>query len=64
MRIACVQFQVRVPLRTDERSAAAIERNAGNEYLLTYLDAETLIGRQTGSGGTFIFRRAPDTTVL
>jgi hypothetical protein len=27
-------------------------------YLLSYLDETTLIGRASGSGGTFIFERA------
>ena len=35
-----------------------LERQFGSEYLLTYLDENTLIGSQTGTGGTFIFERA------
>jgi len=35
-----------------------LERQFGSEYLLTYLDEDTLIGSQTGTGGTFIFERA------
>ena len=35
----------------------ALEREAGSEYLITYLDADTLIGRQTGTGGLFVLTR-------
>lgn len=62
--LALKEFQIRIPLRSSERSSAAIEGNVGNEFLLTYLDADMLIGRQTGSGGSIIFRRAPDTQQL
>ena len=64
MWCAAVQFQLRIPLRSPQRSSAAIENNVGNEYLLTYLDTDMLIGRQTGSGGSFIFKRAADTETL
>jgi hypothetical protein len=31
--------------------ADAVEREAGSEYLITFLDGDMLIGRQTGAGG-------------
>jgi len=34
-----------------------LERNFGSDYLLTFLDDEMLIGRQTAAGGSFIFLR-------
>ena len=57
-----MQFKLTVPLRrglpTAMRDRAdRLARNVGSEYLLTFLDEEILIGRQTGSGGTFIFER-------
>ena len=46
-----------VPLRSNRLAKAlqpvtdALEREAGSEYLITFLDGDTLIGRQTGAGG-------------
>lgn len=61
--LCAVQFKLRVPLQGQlptalQDSARGITKNVGAEYLLTYLDDDTLIGRQTGPGGTFIFERA------
>jgi len=53
-----------VPLRDNPLARALqpvrdeLERAAGSEYLITYLDADTLVGRQTGTGGLFVFFRA------
>ena len=33
--------------------------SGGMAYQLTYLDEDTLIGRASGSGGSFIFERVP-----
>ena len=57
-----VQFKLTIPLRRGlptalQDRADRLARNVGSEYLLTYLDEEILIGRQTGSGGSFIFER-------
>lgn len=46
--------------RTQKRkSIAAARRAAGAQYLISYADAATLIGRQTGvgGGGLFVFER-------
>ena len=34
-----------------------LERQAGSEYLITFLDKHVLVGRQTGPGGLFVFWR-------
>jgi len=57
-----LQFNFSVPLRRSlptalQESAERLARGVGSEYLLTYLDEDTLIGRQTGTGGTFIFEK-------
>ncbi len=57
-----MQFNVRVPLRNALPAPLAdvnerVTRRIGSEYLLTYLDDDTLVGRQTGPGGSFIFQR-------
>lgn len=57
-----VQFRLTVPLRRAlptelQDRAERLSQNVGSEYLLTYLDEDMLIGRQTGSGGTFIFEK-------
>lgn len=56
------QFKLSVPLRNALPAPLAdanerVTRSVGSEYLLTYLDSDTLVGRQTGPGGTFIFSR-------
>ena len=59
-----LQFQFRVQLRTPGNSSSeALRQSFGSDYLFTYLDQDMLIGRQTGSGGVFIFQRAPDNEV-
>jgi hypothetical protein len=60
--LAIKEFSVNVPLRRGlptglQQNADRLVRNVGSEYLLTYLDDEILIGRQTGTGGTFIFEK-------
>ena len=57
------EAEVFVPLRAGlpralNSASSNLERTFGSEYLLTYLDEDTLIGSQTGTGGTFIFERA------
>lgn len=61
--LAIKEFSFNVPLRRGlptalQQSAERLAQNAGSEYLLTYLDEDTLIGRQTGTGGTFVFEKA------
>ena len=56
------QFRLAVPLRPEMPAAlqgvgASLERNFGSDYLLTFLDDEMLIGRQTAAGGSFVFLR-------
>jgi len=56
------QFRLAVPLRPELPAAlqgvgGGLERNFGSDYLLTFLDDEMLIGRQTAAGGSFIFLR-------
>ncbi|EIE26014.1 hypothetical protein COCSUDRAFT_61007 [Coccomyxa subellipsoidea C-169] len=60
--LALREAEVFVPLRARlpalfQSASTSLERNFGSDYLLTYLDDDTLIGSQTGSGGTFIFVR-------
>ena len=60
--LAVAEAGVTVPLRGALPRALqpvrdALEREAGSEYLITYLDGDTLIGRQTGTGGLFVFFR-------
>lgn len=62
---AFAQFRLAVPLRPElpvalQNVGARLERNFGSDYLLTFLDDEMLIGRQTGSGGSFVFLRDPE----
>jgi hypothetical protein len=61
--LALREAEVFVPLRVGlprayNSASSNLERTFGSEYLLTYLDEDTLIGSQTGTGGTFIFERA------
>jgi hypothetical protein len=62
--LAVSEARVAVPLRDNPLARALqpvrdeLERAAGSEYLITYLDADTLVGRQTGTGGLFVFFRA------
>ena len=61
------QLDVGVPLRNALPAplrawGERLERQAGSEYLITFLDGDTLIGRQTGPGGLFVFWREPDAT--
>ena len=56
------QFRLVVPLRPELPAAlqsigANLERNFGSDYLLTFMDNEMLIGRQTAAGGSFVFLR-------
>ena len=56
------QFRLAVPLRPELPAAlqgvgANLERNFGSDYLLTFMDEEMLIGRQTAAGGSFVFLR-------
>ncbi|KAK9809476.1 hypothetical protein WJX73_001462 [Symbiochloris irregularis] len=62
--LALEEFQFRIPLRSPEGSSRSIQSNAGNEFLLTFLDADMLVGRQSFSGGSIIFRKASDTQTL
>ena len=62
MSCAWPQFRLSVPLRPElptalQSASASLERNFGSDYLLTFLDDEMLIGRQTAAGGSFIFLR-------
>lgn len=50
-----LQFKLRVPFRSAQQVAAG--RAVGAGYLLTYLDEDMLIGRASGTAGTFIFTR-------
>ena len=58
---AALQFQVSIPLRSElpalREAADRTSRSFGSDYLLSFLDKEMLVGRQTGSGGTFVFVR-------
>ena len=69
---ACLQFKLRIPLRSAEQIRRAVLGEGGGEgggaggaagrgatanYLLTFIDDSMLIGRATGTGGTFIFQR-------
>ena len=61
--LALREAEVFVPLRAGlprafNSASSNLERTFGSEYLLTYLDEDTLIGSQTGTGGAFIFERA------
>ena len=61
--LALREAEVFLPLRAGlpsvfNRASSNLERSFGSEYLLTFLDEDTLIGSQTGTGGTFIFERA------
>ncbi|CAL8470247.1 g9789 [Coccomyxa elongata] len=61
--LALREAEVFVPLRASlpglfQRASNSLERSFGSEYLFTYLDDDTLIGSQTGTGGTFIFARS------
>ena len=61
--LALREAEVFIPLRAGlpsvfNRASSNLERSFGSEYLLTFLDEDTLIGSQTGTGGTFIFERA------
>ena len=54
------QLSVAVPLRTNlptalQEQTDRLASNVGSEYLLTFLDEDMLVGRQTGTGGVFIF---------
>ena len=47
--------------RGDDDGGGSRARSGGRRwgaYLLSYLDETTLIGRASGSGGTFVFERA------
>lgn len=60
--LALREAELFVPLRARlpalfQSASASLERSFGSEYLLSFLDEDTLIGSQTGSGGTFIFLR-------
>ena len=49
------------PARGDDDGGGSRARSGGaavGAYLLSYLDETTLIGRASGSGGTFVFERA------
>ena len=49
------------PARGDDGGGGSRARSGGaavGAYLLSYLDETTLIGRASGSGGTFVFERA------
>ena len=60
---ACAaQFNFKVQLQTPA-SSRPVRQAFGSDYLFTYLDEDTLCGLQTGSGGVFIFERAPDSEV-
>lgn len=61
--LALNEAELFIPLRAGlprafNNASTALERTLGSEYLLTYLDEDTLIGSQTGTGGVFIFERA------
>jgi hypothetical protein len=64
--LAVADARLAVPLRSNPLARALqpvrdeLEKAAGSEYLITFLDADTLIGRQTGSGGLFVFFRAEE----
>lgn len=54
-RAFLVQFQVEVPFSFPRGQNG--RSNFAGEYLLTYLDEDTLVGQQTGGGGYFIFEK-------
>lgn len=61
--LALREAELFVPLRAGlpavfQSASTSLERSFGSEYLLTYLDEDTLIGSQTGTGGIFIFARS------
>lgn len=50
-----LQFSAVFPFRSAQQLAQG--RGVGAPYLLTYLDTDMLIGRASGTAGTFIFSR-------
>jgi hypothetical protein len=52
------QFRLRFPFRSAQQVAAG--RAVGAGYLLTYLDADVLVGRAQAPGGSFVFVRSDD----
>ena len=60
---AAEQLAFSVPLSTRPPGVSSSSRQpVGINYNITYLDADMLIGRAQGSGGTFIFRKAKDSS--
>jgi hypothetical protein len=49
-----LQFQFQTAQQTIQGS------NTGANYILTYLDQDMLIGRASGTAGTFVFSRAAE----
>lgn len=43
-----------------QRVAGAARRAAGGEYLISYVDDDLLVGRQTGPDGLFVFERVAE----
>jgi len=56
-----VQFNLAIPLVTPSALSSGSASQAVGQYMLSYLDDDTLIGRSQVGGGTFIFRRADPT---
>lgn len=50
-----LQFQLTFPFKSAQQVAQG--SGVGANYLLTYLDEDMLIGRASGTAGTFIFTR-------
>ncbi len=55
-----MQLSVAIPLRANlppalQEQTERLASSVGSEYLLTFLDEDMLVGRQTGPGGVFIF---------
>lgn len=55
-----LQFKFTFPFRSAQQVAQGV--GTGANYLLTYLDDDMLIGRASGTAGTFIFTRADESS--
>ena len=56
--LPALQWRLQFQFQTAQQTIQG--RNTGAGYILTFLDQDMLIGRASGSAGTFIFSRAAD----